>query len=65
MDRRWEKYEWIGFTAEALIKSVLNVHRTYIIIVHTYGQWNRLGSLMYHTQSKHFINKYNLLKNME
>ena len=21
--------------------------------VHTYGQWNRWGSLMYHTQSKH------------
>ena len=32
---------------------VLNLQMIYIISVHTYGQWNRWGSLMYHTQSKH------------
>ena len=34
-------------------KSVLNLQMTYIIIAHIYEQWDRWGSLMYHTQSKH------------
>ena len=36
-----------------IIKSVLNLQMTYIIIAHIYEQWDRWGSLMYHTQSKH------------
>ena len=39
------------------IKSVLNLQMTYIIIAHIYEQWDRWGSLMYHTQSKHASNK--------
>ena len=35
------------------LKIVLNLQMTYIIIAHTYEQWGRWGSHMYHTQSKH------------
>ena len=43
------------------LKSLLNVHTTYIIIVHTYGvMW---GSSMYHTQSKHAQNISFVVKN--